>query len=270
MARISQLGGNHATNVTTGIHRYLSFGLVLISLALFTSQGAANEQIYQKLLPSAAFVEVNYGNNQAGWGSGVLVDVQRKWVLTAYHVVHQSSHVHVLFPTKEKGKLVTSKQAIWPQPIWEEFAISCKVVIEDAARDLAILELAKLPPDAKAVPLAADSPLPGQMLHVIGNPGTEPALWLYSFGKVRQVYHKMIIGRAPTGFRMHLDCEMIASTIPTNPGDSGGPVVNDNGELVGLVSGSLPFSNDMSFQIDITEIRTVLVKAGKISQAKKF
>jgi S1-C subfamily serine protease len=50
---------------------------------------------------------------------------------------------------------------------------------------------------------------------------------------------------------------LIASDIPSIPGNSGGPVLNERGELVGVHSG---YANDaqISYAISSSEVRTLL------------
>jgi S1-C subfamily serine protease len=269
MKSTQQHGTRTATNTNTRFHLYLSWGLVLAVLAFFTPLVQANEKVYQKLLPSAARVLVNHGKNNWGAGSAVLVNAEQKWVLTNYHVVQKVDYANVAFPTKVNGKLMTNPNYYYAKENYGKLNILGKVLHRDESRDLAIIELAQLPPEVKAVPLASDSPLPGQMLHIIGNPAAEPCFWQYSFGKVKQVYHKTIEVRLHTGLRMKQSCQCILATIPANPGDSGSGVVNDDGELVGLVSGCVPSVQGLSFHVDISEIHTFLAQAEKISLAKK-
>src|SRR4051812_8200337 len=76
---------------------------------LFPTPTRANEQVYNKLLPSTAWVVVDIGNGLASQGSGVLVDGQKKWVLTNYHVVRNKSAASVFFPVRGTDGIVTEK-----------------------------------------------------------------------------------------------------------------------------------------------------------------
>src|SRR5207302_575961 len=55
---------------------------------------------------------------------------------------------------------------------------------------------------------------------------------------------------------------------PTNPGDSGGPVVNEQGEIVAVVAGNQPKGVLMHFCIDVSEVRVVLGRAGRLLEPK--
>ena len=64
-------------------------------------------------------------------------------------------------------------------------------------------------------------------MHSIGNPGTSGALWVYTPGKVRQVYSKKWKAKLDERNIHTFQAKVIETDSPTNPGDSGGPLVND-------------------------------------------
>ena len=107
------------------------------------------------------------------------------------------------------------------------------------------------------MPLAAESPDPGQTVHSLGNPGRSGALWVYTPGKVRQVYSKT--WKAKLDDRTHtFEARVIETDSPTNPGDSGGPLVNDKGELVGVTEGGATDAQLLSLFVDLSEVKKLL------------
>jgi S1-C subfamily serine protease len=181
---------------------------------------------------------------KTGIGSGCVIDLHRKWVLTNEHVVEGASTVLVVFPRYENGAVIADPKR------YKGAAIQARVVASDFRRDLAILELESIPSGVKQISLADRSPKPGQTLHTIGNSGGDIGLlWRYIPGKVRQVgVTTRTTGRC-VGVRL------VENTSSWNPGDSGGPVVDDRGVLVGLVSFGLD-GNQLNYAIDIQEIRS--------------
>jgi S1-C subfamily serine protease len=138
------------------------------------------------------------------------------------------------------------------------------VLHRDKNRDLAVIEVANLPSEARAVTLAAVSAKPGQMLHLIGNPGLNAGklgYWVYSYGKARQVAPDTAQISTPN-VSFTLSCQVLLTTLPSNKGDSGGPVVNDNGDLVGIVHGAIPDKHVLQISIDISEIHSALAQVG--------
>jgi S1-C subfamily serine protease len=227
----------------------------------------ANEQVYQKVLPGAVWVHSDMGNGLTSFGSGVLVDAQRRWVLTNYHVVRDRTNARVFFPSWQNGEVVSEKSFYMNNAF--QLSIPGRVVATRQECDLAVIELERLPAEAQVVSMASTSARPGQVIHLIGNPGVDTGLWLYSFGKVRQVHRSRTPVGDGKGFSFIRDCRVVVSTMGTNPGDSGGPLVNDSGELVGLHASSIPSASVMSYGIDVTEIRNFLaqVASGNAGQA---
>jgi tetratricopeptide (TPR) repeat protein len=185
-------------------------------------------------------------------GTGFLVDRYRKLLITNQHVVDNNDSVDVVFPLYQEGTVVTDKKNYirFDRPIrgW--------VVARDPKRDLAVIELEIIPHAATAMALAADSLCPGEHVHLIGNPGSSELLWVYNAGTVHQVASRKLEDQHN---RRVLDALLVeirtrASVIP---GYSGGPAVNDQGELVGVATMSNPAA-DWAWCLDITEVRDVL------------
>lgn len=242
-------------------------GLTVAFLGLyFTSDNAplraqddAGQKVYKQGLKSAVFVLAPRSKGAAG-GSGSLIDAQKKLVLTNDHVVGPAKEVIVFFPIYEKGKIVNEKDRYLKKPE-EGVFYRGKVLHKDGQRDLALIELDKVPSGVAPVRFAADSPSAGQNVHSIGNPAASDAFWIYTPGKVRSVYKKTWnVGNT------EYKSVIIEATSPTSPGDSGGPLFNDKGEQIGVTQGGLvdPKAQGFSYFIDVSEVKAFL-KEHKIS-----
>jgi len=226
-------------------------------LCLGAGRAWADEKVYQQLLPGTVWVITPTSFGKANTGSGALIDLEKKWVVTNYHVVEDQADVLVCFPTQESGQVV-SQRTYYAKHI-DKLGIRGRVIARDARRDLAIIALEKLPAGAKAVPLAAKSASPGQNIHSIGNPATSPALWVYTSGTVRQIVPDK--WKAQGGGKIfEFDAWVLLTQNAVNPGDSGGPVVNDKGELVALVSSTGPGQLNNKC-IDLREVKIILDSA---------
>lgn len=229
------------------------------------AQSDSTEKIYQRLLKSTVWVVVPKTKDAStnrllvSTGSGSLVDRARRLVLTNYHVVGKDADtVLVAFPVHENGKSgAVAERSYYQRLLSNGRGIRGKVIAREPKCDLALIELERVPEDARQLPLAHDSPSPGQDVHSIGNPGQSGALWVYTPGKVRQVYHHK--WRAGTGKEsFELDARVVETQSPINRGDSGGPLVNNKGELVGVTQGHLLDAQQISLFIDVSEVRKFL------------
>lgn len=224
------------------------------------------KSIFQKTLRSTCMVIVP----NVGSGSGWLVDKDKKLIVTNHHVVLNADRVTVLFPLFKDGKLVSEKSAYH-----EERGVRAKVIDTDVPRDLAVLQLIDaLPEGVASLPLARDSAEPSDRVHSVGNPGASDALWVYTSGTVRAVYkkewHHLDLDRKTKTFRK---AAVLETTSPVNPGDSGGPVVNDLSELVAVVSSGRTKDASgpvqlMTWHIDVNEVKAFLEQTRRLLDPK--
>lgn len=163
----------------------------------------------------------------ASLGSGVLVDANREQaiVLTNWHVVRDSrSAVLVQFP--------------------DGFQTAGTVVRWDEAWDLAALVIWK--PPATPVPLAAIPPSPGDLLTIAG----------YGRGPYRAQTGRCTEYLSPgTGYPK----EFVELAAGARQGDSGGPILNERGELAGVLFGQ---NNGHTIGSCSTRLRTFLASVG--------
>lgn len=221
---------------------------------------SANEKVYQRAVRGTVMI-----SNGGGRGSGALIDKEKRLVLTAQHVAGGQSTVEVLFPAfTPTGQVITDARQYGSL----RTQVRGRVVHTDSGRDIALIQVDSIPEGVEAIPLARSSPRPGQDIHCIGNAAFRSGgLFGYSYGKVRNVFRRQVGGQ--------LNGKMVVETqVPTNKGDSGGPIVNDDGELVAIVSqgttGVAPPQNDpfhemqvVDHSVDISEIRAAIAGVGR-------
>jgi len=236
-------------------HRTVVVGMIVSWLAAGVSTVQADSDLYKKVLPSTVWVLAKSAGVTSS-GTGVLIDAEKKLVITNFHVVGEARGTIVFFPDIKNDKpVVTPKHYV---DSVEKLGIRGRVLSVDRKRDLALVELDRLPEGATAIPMAADSAGPGEEVKSIGNPGTSDALWVYTSGTVRTVYQKTF----RTGAGEH-DFKVVETQAPINSGDSGGPVVNNAGELVAIAQAIAPNARLVSYTIDISEVKTFLASPWK-------
>jgi S1-C subfamily serine protease len=248
------------------------------------AKAATGEQIYQRLLKSTVWIVANQrvglGSGampkdgakppQAGaappgmrtgpmiaTGTGSLIDRKHRLVITNVHVVGDDPEwVKLHFPQYAGGELVAKRDAYQNQP-----GIAGKVVAKEERADLALVQLERIPDNVRVLPVARIKAKPGQQVHSLGNPGASTALWIYSPGRVRQVFQDRWSIRDPAQRKTHLyDAMKLETDSPINPGDSGGPLVNDRAVMVGVAHAGDFKANNFSFFIDASEVRALVEK----------
>src|SRR5437879_10364512 len=112
-----------------------------------TAEGDVGKKVYQRVLKSVVCVLPLKGSKAVGVGSGSVVDVKRKWVLTNYHVVADTDKAVILFPAFQRnkaGKLEVVPEKDFYYKRLNERGIVGKVIDKRADCDMALIELASL------------------------------------------------------------------------------------------------------------------------------
>jgi len=221
------------------------------------AEDLSDEDLYDKVVNSCVFIITPLKGGFA-MGSGSLVDSEKRYVITNYHVVQDKDFVFAQFPMYVKGKRITDKKT-YIENVPAGKAIKAKVLHRDKGRDLAVIQLEKIPPGTQAIVLAKDSPRVGSNTFNIGSPGAVEQLFSMTGGKVRAIGpedHLVGDGTAEGTFRVK--AVMVTATNPTNPGDSGGPLFNKKGEQVAVTESGHRAAQQVNFFIDVSEVRAFL------------
>ncbi|HYV34304.1 MAG TPA: tetratricopeptide repeat protein, partial [Gemmataceae bacterium] len=184
-----------------------------------------------------------------GPATGFVVDVNKRLIVSCQHVVGTKEEVDILFPAYKDGKLIQERNYY----LKTATKVKGKIVSANNKCDLCLIQVDALPEGTQALRLASDSGQPGDNLNLIGNPAASGAMWNYTIGTLRAVYKKKFTYKNTS----HEVEAIIGETqLPANPGDSGGAVFNDKGEVLGVHSGGTPDAVQlMATYIDVVELR---------------
>ena len=181
------------------------------------------EKLYQKVLPSVMTLEVESQSGENFIGSAVLA-LADDAALTAWHVVEDARSVWAVFADGQRVKV-----------------LGC--IDHDGGHDLALLKLEKRLPHRQAE-LGRESPSVAARAYVIGAPkGYDFSI---SDGLISQI-------RSLHGILQYqLSC-------PISPGNSGSPVFNQRGEVIGIASWTKADAQNVSFAIPTQEFSRLKV-----------
>jgi S1-C subfamily serine protease len=229
--------------------------LLALNVPPASAQNDDGQKIYQRTLKSVVWIVAKKGDRGA-MGTGSLIDKTHHRVITNYHVVNDAQRLVVVFADFTRGKPISERNYYW-EKLRKGGSIGAKVVEVDPKRDLAVIQLDRVPADAQPVRLSRDGVGVGQTVHSIGNPGKSDFNWEYTSGTVRQLGHKK--WRAMEGTKvLNFEAKVIETQSPTNAGDSGGPLVNGQGELVGITQGMATDAQLLSIFVDVSEVKSFL------------
>ncbi|MGD9973338.1 MAG: trypsin-like peptidase domain-containing protein [Desulfatirhabdiaceae bacterium] len=179
--------------------------------------------------------------NRSSLGSGVIIDGARGYILTNAHVIEST------------GKITVTLK--------DEREFEAEIIGADPDSDLAVLKI----PTASALPSiemgTSDDLMIGETVIAIGNP----------FGFSHTVTTGVIsaVGRSiRTDDKIFQDFIQIDASI--NPGNSGGPLLNINGELIGINTAIYAKAQGIGFAIPINKARRIisdLIQFGEVIQA---
>jgi 2-alkenal reductase len=168
-------------------------------------------QLYESVSPGVVSIQV-YSDLGSGLGSGFVID-QEGHIVTNYHVVEVAKEVEVHFPSGLK--------------------VYGEVIGVDLDSDLAVIKVEVDPDDLHPLPLGdSDQLRVGQTVVAIGNPfglsGTMTVGIVSARGRTLESI------RQTEGGAFFTAGDLIQTDASINPGNSGGPLLNLNGEVIGI------------------------------------
>jgi serine protease Do len=171
-------------------------------------------------------------------GSGVIVDA-RGYILTNSHVVEPADEIQVT--------------------LVDERTFQAKVIGTDPKTDIAVIQIEGAK-DLRPAPLGDSTKMrTGDFVIAIGNP----------FGLTHTVTVGVVsaTGRAGVGITAYED--FIQTDASINPGNSGGPLLNIDGQVIGINTAIVASGQGIGFAIPVTlarEIMEQLIKEGRVTR----
>jgi serine protease Do len=175
-------------------------------------------------------------------GSGAIID-PRGIILTNDHVVSGASRI-----------IATTKSGT---------ELECELVGSDADNDLAVLRVKK--PGTGALPTlklgTSSDILIGETIVAIGNP--------FGFSNTVTAGVVSALGRSVRGAEnQRVYTDFIQIDAPINPGNSGGPVVNIQGDMIGIATAIIGGAQGIGFAIPVDRARRIVADIRQFGQVR--
>ncbi|HEU4390743.1 MAG TPA: trypsin-like peptidase domain-containing protein [Blastocatellia bacterium] len=193
------------------------------------------------------------GDSGENLGSGFIID-PRGLIITNLHLITANDSRRA----QGSAKGVKLADRVWvTMNDGRQFAASVKGY--DEATDIAVLEIV---PQGKPLPAAdlgdSDVLKVGEWVLAIGNP----------LGLDHTVTLGILSAKGRTDFGGQFD-DFLQTDAAINPGNSGGPLVNTNGQIIGINTLILERSQGLSFSIPVNTLKAILpqlVERGRVTR----
>jgi putative serine protease PepD len=225
-----------------------------------SAKATAVEQVAAKLLPSVVSIEESAADGSGGEGTGVILSSDGQ-ILTNNHVVAGAASGGSLTVTFNDGK-----------------SVDATIVGRDEKTDLAVIQAKGVSGLTPATLGDSSSLQPGEAVVAIGSPlGLQGTV---TSGIVSALDRPVRTGDANAADSANTVIDAIQTDAAINPGNSGGPLVNLDGQVVGINSaiaslgaaaGGQSGSIGLGFSIPIDQARRIakqLVDTGTASHAQ--
>ncbi len=210
------------------------------SQPISTDLEASMVALYERVNPAVVHIYVLDQQSFAiGTGSGFVYDAQGH-IVTNNHVVAGARGLEVVFPDGQRR--------------------SAEVIGTDVDSDLAVILVDSLPDGVQPIPLGDSSEVRvGQFVVAIGNPFGEAGS--LSLGIVSGLGRSLTSDRIAEGGGRYSLPSVIQTDAAINPGNSGGPLLNLQGQVIGVnsaISTSTGTNSGVGFSIPVNAVHRVV------------
>lgn len=185
----------------------------------------------------------NSGLQVAGSGSGFIIDAKKGYIVTNNHVIEGAQKVTVSLSDGRN--------------------LEAKVIGADPRTDLAVLQISDVS-NLTAVNIGDSSKVEvGESVVAIGNPGGDEFARSVTTGVISATNRTLDL-QGEAGF------DLLQTDAAINPGNSGGPLVNYQGQVIGINSAKYAETGfeGMGFSIPITDAMPTIQQLIKFGVAK--
>lgn len=200
--------------------------LLCVCATQATAQQPSHEMLAQ--LKRAVVIVTTYDSqgNALLQGSGFFITPDR--VVTNLHVINQASHIRIETFSGQTVPVVS-------------------VAASDLTSDLALLQINAPHADTDILQVEYNTPDEGESIFVLSNP--QGSRWKTTLGRVGTMW-----AMAGSGRRLQI-------TAMLRPGSSGGPVLNQQGRVVGIAALHILCGDGLDFAVPAADLKALQASA---------
>jgi S1-C subfamily serine protease len=185
-------------------------------------------QVFQQAVSSVVLIKCGPSS-----GTGICIGKAGQ-VLTNYHIIDGGEPIEITTYVLKDGAPAKSATC------------RASIISSSPRQDLAVLRVTSPPTSLVPLQVVAKDPRVGQKIYAVGNPGLGD----------RVLEQTMSEGIVSSVGRVINGSDFIQHTAAVNPGNSGGPLLDESGQVVGMITLQAALEN-VSFAIPASRIRAM-------------
>lgn len=176
-----------------------------------------------------------------GYGSGVIIST-KGYVLTNNHVIENNENLEAILSYQ------------YSLDGYEEYVHSIEIIKQDKVKDLALIKINNPRTALRPINISRKVPAIGSQVHAIGHPDLE--VWTYTTGYISQIREEYEWSYKDEFEHM---ANVYQTQTPIAEGNSGGPLLNNHGNLVGINTFGDSENDFQNFSVTVDEIIKFLI-----------
>jgi len=189
-----------------------AFSIIFILALVNLNLSASPTQIFEDNVEGVVMVM-----SENGFGTGTIIS-DGGYLLTNWHVVENAKDIIV---------------CIYGMPSFEECRLEASLIKANPLKDLALLKINNPPKKLKPIKISIVIAKTGAKVHAIGHPDGE--IWSHTQGYISQ--HRKNLKwdyRSEKKKEPQFMSDVYQMQTPIHSGNSGGPLLNSHGNLIGI------------------------------------
>ena len=182
---------------------------------------------------------VVYISTDKGTASGVIIS-NRGHIITNWHAINKA----------DPGSIQAILHYSYNFKEFEDHLFNIEIIKVDEISDLALIKIINPPEYLKVIKISKVIPAVGSEAHAIGHPHGE--VWTYTKGYISQ--HRDDYEWRYEDNDLQHEANVYQIQTPISEGSSGGPLLNEFGNLIGINTFGSKDAESLNFAVDVSQL----------------